>query len=112
MRYRWFVDEEKQKDEFGVPVSRAAYDEALHPPRKTSLYGRKEVLAILVVIFIMLYEWNEDYSPITYMCVSFLTFEVRPLVAFFMGDKGRTVSNVLTGFSVAMFVAAAFWTLL
>lgn len=112
MRYRWFIDEEKQKDEFGVPVSRATYDEALHPPRKASIYSRKEVLAILVVIFIMLYEWNEDYSPIIYMCVSFLTFEVRPLVRIFWGDKGRTASNVLTGFSVATFVAAVFWSMM
>lgn len=112
MRYRWFIDEEKQTDDLGMPVSRAAYDEALHPPKKTSLYSRREVLAILVVVFILFYEWNEDYSPILYMCVSFLTFEVRPLVRAFLGEQGRTVSNALTGFSVAMFVAAVFWTLM
>ena len=111
MRYRWFADKDKQTDEYGVPVSRATYDEALHPQKK-SLYTRGEMLAILVVTFVLLYEWNEDYSPILYMCVAFLTFETRPVVKFFLGEKGKAVSNALTGFSVAMFVAAVFWTML
>lgn len=111
MRYRWFIDKDKQTDEYGMPVSRATYDEALHPQKK-ALYSRGEILSILVVIFVLLYEWNEELSPVTYMCVSFLTFEVRPVVRFFLGDKGKAVSNALAGFSIAMFVAAAFWTFL
>ena len=46
MRYRWFADESKEKDEFGMPVSRAEYDEALQ--RKTVLYHRGELLAIAI----------------------------------------------------------------
>lgn len=111
MRYRWFIDKDKQTDEYGVPLSRAAYDEELHPQKKP-LYSRGEILAILVVIFVLFYEWNEDYNPVLYMCVSFLTFEARPVVRFFMGERSRTVNNALTGFSVAMFVAAVFWTML
>jgi len=44
------------------------------------------------------------------MCVSFLTFELRPLARAFLGKNGRAVSNVLTGFSVALFVGALFWS--
>ncbi len=108
MRYRWFVDKDKQTDEFGMPVSRAAYDEALHPQKK--LYQRREILAILVVVFIMLYEWSSEDNPLLYMCVSFLTFELRPIVRTFLGKRGLAVSNALTGFSVAMFIGALFWT--
>ena len=111
MRYRWFVDKDRQTDEYGVPVSRAAYDEELHPPKK-KIYRRGEVLAILVVLFVLLYEWNEDYSPVLYMCVSFLTFEARPVVKFFLGEKSKAIINALSGFSIAMFIAAVIWAAL
>ncbi|MBP3780414.1 MAG: hypothetical protein ILA30_01980 [Selenomonas sp.] len=108
MRYRWFIDKDKQTDEFGMPVSRAEYDEALHP--QTKLYQRGELLAIVVVMFILLYEWTTDDNPLLFMCVSFLTFELRPLARAFLGKNGRAVSNALTGFSVALFVGALFWS--
>lgn len=112
MRYRWFVDEEKQTDEYGVPVSRAAYDEALHP-QKTPVYQPKEMLAIAVVAFILVYEWFAgDSAHVMFMCVSFLTFELRPLARLCLGKNGRAVSNALTGFSIAMFVGTLFWTFL
>ena len=50
MRYRWFADEAKETDEFGVPVSRAAHDEALQPQKIG--YHRGEVLAIIIVMAI------------------------------------------------------------
>ena len=42
MHYRWFIDKDKQTDEFGVPVSRAEYDEALHPQKKLYQRGMTE----------------------------------------------------------------------
>ena len=112
MRYRWFVDEEKQTDEYGVPVSRAEYDEALHP-QKTPVYQPKEMLAIAVVELILVYEWFVgDSAHVMFMCVSFLTFELRPLARLCLGKNGRAVSNALTGFSIAMFVGTLFWTFL
>ena len=112
MRYRWFVDEEKQTDEYGVPVSRAEYDEALHL-QKTPVYQPKEMLAIAVVAFILVYEWFVgDSAHVMFMCVSFLTFELRPLARLCLGKNGRAVSNALTGFSIAMFVGTLFWTFL
>jgi hypothetical protein len=44
------------------------------------------------------------------MCVSFLTFELRPLAKLCLGKNGRAVSNALTGFSVAMFMGTLVWT--
>lgn len=112
MRYRWFADTEKETDEFGVPVSRAEYDEALHPP-KTPLYQPKEMLAIAVVAFILLYEWFAgDSAVVMYMCVSFLTFELRPLAKACLGKNGRAASNALAGFSIAMFLGTLLWAFL
>jgi hypothetical protein len=112
MHYRWFVDEEKQTDAYGMPVSRAEYDEALHP-QKTPVYQLKEMLAIAVVAFILVYEWFVgDSAHVMFMCVSFLTFELRPLARLCLGKNGRAVSNALTGFSIAMFVGTLFWTFL
>jgi len=112
MRYRWFVDKEKATDEFGVPVSRAKYDEALHP-EKAPVYQPKEMLAIAVVAFILLYEWFAgDSALVMYMCVSFLTFELRPLAKLCLGKNARAVSNALAGFSIAMFLGTLFWAFL
>jgi len=110
VRYRWFIDEEKQTDEYGVPISRAEYDEALHP-KKSPVYQPTELVAIAVVAFILLYEWFAgDSAQVMFMCVSFLTFELRPLAKLFLGQNGRAVSNALTGFSIAMFVGTLFWS--
>lgn len=107
MRYRWFVDENKRTDEYGVPVSRAEYDEALHP--EPFSYTRGEKMAIGLVAVILLYEWVNDDSPIVYLCLSFLTYEMRPLAKRFFGRNGQTVSNVMTGFSIAAFIGTLFW---
>ncbi|SHK57257.1 hypothetical protein SAMN05216582_10819 [Selenomonas ruminantium] len=113
MRYRWFVDEERQTDEFGMPVSRAERDERDRTlPSRSELYQRREMLAIVAAFFILLYEWITDDSPVAYICVAFLTFELRPLAKQFLGERGQTVSNALAGFSVAMFLAAVVWAFL
>ena len=109
MRYRWFVDKDKQTDEYGMPVGRAEYDEALHP-KKTPVYQPKEMLAIAVVAFILLYEWFVgDSAPVMFMCVSFLVFELRPLAKLCLGKNGCAVSNAMTGFGAAMFVGTLIW---
>ena len=108
MRYRWFADESKEQDEFGAPVSRAEYDEALH--RKPTMYHRRELLAIAIAAVILLYEWVNDDRPLLFVCLSFLVFEIRPIILHMMGASGRAVCNMLTGFSLAMFVTALLWT--
>lgn len=109
MRYRWFANETKETDEFGVPVSRAAYDEALQPQKIS--YHRGEVLAIIIAMAILLYEWFHDDSPLIYVCVAFLVFELRPIALLFFGKAGRAVSNALLGFSLATFIGVLFWIL-
>lgn len=109
MRYRWFADEAKETDEFGVPVSRAAHDEALQPQKIG--YHRGEVLSIIIVMAILLYEWFHDDSQLIYVCVAFLVFELRPIALLFFGKAGRAVSNALLGFSLATFIGVLFWIL-
>ncbi|MCR5758142.1 MAG: hypothetical protein K6F95_09580 [Selenomonas sp.] len=109
MRYRWFADENKETDEYGVPVSRAEYDEALHP-QKTPLYQPMEMLAIVVVASILAYEWLAgDNALVMFLCVSFLTYELRPLAKLCLGKNGDAVSNALTGFSIATFLGTLVW---
>lgn len=110
MRYRWFVREEDRTDEFGNPVSRAVHDEALQP-KKTG-YARGELLAIVMVAFILLYEWVTDDGPLIVICISFLVHEMRPLAPLFFGEHGKAVSNAMRGFSIALFVGALVWTFL
>jgi hypothetical protein len=110
MRYRWFVDETKTTDEFGVPVSRAEYDEALH--HKPVMYHRGELLAIAIALVILVYAWINEDQPLQFICIAFLLFELRSAVRYIMGPAGRSLSNGLLGFSLAMFIATLVWTFL
>ena len=110
MRYRWFADETREKDEFGMPVSWAEYDEALH--HKSVLYRRGELLAIAIALVILIYEWINEDHPLQFVCIAFLLFELRPAVMHVMGPAGRSLSNGLLGFSLAMFIATLVWTFL
>lgn len=110
MRYRWFVNEEERVDEFGVPVSRAVHDEAMQP--KKAGYKRGEMLAIIMAIGILGYEWANDDTPLIFVCVSFLLYELQPIVMTVAGAGGRPLCNVLKGFSIASFVGAVFWAFL
>jgi hypothetical protein len=66
-----------------------------------------------VVAFSLLYEWFAgDSAGVMYLCVSFLTFELRPLVKSCLGENGRAVSNALAGFSIAMFLGTLLWAFL
>lgn len=110
MRYRWFVKEEDRVDEFGVPVSRAVHDEAMQP--KKIGYARGEILAIIIAVVILGYEWVNDDTPLIFVCVSFLVYELQPIVRILAGENGRPVCNVLKGFSIASFLGALLWTFL
>lgn len=110
MRYRWFVDETKETDEFGMPVSRAAHDEALH--HKAASYRRGELLAIVIAVAILIYEWVNEDRPLQFVCIAFLLFELRPAVMLLMGPSGQPLSNGLLGFSLAVFVATLVLTFL
>ena len=110
MKYRWFVKDEERVDEFGVPVSRAVHDEAMQP--KKIGYTRGEMLAIAVAAVILCYEWASDDTPLVFVCVSFLAYELQPIVMMTAGARGRPVCNMLKGFSIASFLGALFWTFL
>ena len=110
MRYRWFAKDEERVDAFGVPVSRAEHDEALHPKRPGCARG--EVLAIVLAIVILGYEWVKDDGPVVCGCVSFLVYELQPVVMTVLGPRGRTICNVIKGFSLATFIGALAWTFL
>lgn len=109
MRYRWFADEEKKTDEFGMPVSRAAGEESSR--QKKIIYHRGEVLSIIIAAVITLYEWFHDDSPLLYISTAFLVFELRPLAVMFLGKAGEAVSNAMLGFSLAVFIGVIFWIL-
>lgn len=110
MRYRWFAREEENVDEFGVPVSRAVHDEAMQP--KKIGYTRGELLAIIIAVIILYYEWVNDDIPLIFVCVSFLGYELQPLVMMLAGAGGQPVCNVLKGFSITSFLGALFWAFL
>ena len=110
MRYRWFAKEEERVDAFGVPISRAEHDEALHP--KPPGYARGEVLAIVLAMVILCYEWGNDDAPLIFVCVSFLVYELQPIVLKVYGPRGQVICNVIKGFSLATFIGALAWTFL
>lgn len=110
MRYRWFIKEEERFDEFGAPVSRAEQDKVLHP--KKPGYSRGELMAIVATLVILCYEWADDDVQLIFVCMSFLVYELQPLVLMTCRNHGREICNVLRGFSIATFIGALVWTLL
>lgn len=110
MRYRWFTSPEKEYDEFGVKLSRAANDAALKPHKFR--YRRGELLAIAIAAVIFIYECFVQDLPLLFIALSFIAFELRPLTKMFLGSYGEFASNILKGFSLALFIGTLIWVLI
>ena len=99
MRNRWF-DTEEHVDDFGRPLSRAAHDRALHPdPPRGMTNGEATgcVLAAGILIY-GLVTWD---VPLSLFCFAFLLYMLRPLVRQHAGPRGRDISQMMYGFSIA-----------
>ena len=68
--------------------------------------------AIAIALVILIYEWINEDHPLQFVCIAFLLFELRHAVMHVMGPAGRSLSNGLLGFSLAMFIATLVWTFL
>ncbi|MBR6267330.1 MAG: hypothetical protein IKR28_03225 [Selenomonadaceae bacterium] len=108
MRYRWFAKDEDDTDEMGIPRSRAFKD--MEEPREKNgeekLFSRGELTSILLTALIMLYGISEQDLPVTFLTVSVLMFMLRRLTVFVKTGVGETISNILKGFSIGLFIGA------
>lgn len=108
MRYRWFAKEEDDTDEMGIPKSRAfkGMEESEEEKGEGKLFSRGELTSIILTALIMLYGISEQDLPVVFLTISVLMFMLRRLTVFMETGAGATISNVLKGFSIGLFIGA------
>lgn len=108
MRYRWFAKDRDDTDEMGMPRSRAFRDmeDSEEANDEEKLFSRGELTSILLTALIMLYGISEQDLPVTFLTVSVLLFMLRRLTVFVKTGTGETISNILKGFSIGLFIGA------
>ena len=108
MRYRWFAKDEDDTDEMGIPKSRVfrEMEESEEEKGEEKLFSRGELTSILLTALIMLYGISEQDLPVTFLTVSVLMFMLRRLTVFVTTGTGETISNVMKGFSIGLFIGA------
>ncbi len=106
MRYRWFPKSSREQDELGLPQSRAEL--ALEEKPKTGFtHGEKAGL----VLFAGMLCWglyNGD-MPMFFFGLAFIIYELRPLAEALLPKRGKTLGNVMQGFSLALAIGALIW---
>ncbi len=101
MYYRWFHEEGDDRDEFGLPLSRAAHDPLLHPQPKKPGLTRGEATGAVLAAALLLYGLATWDVPLSLFCAAFLAYLLRPLVREGNGRYAVPLSNMMYGFSIA-----------
>ena len=104
MNYSIFRAMKVAEEEDVSPIEEAAEKAA---EEKTKLrFSRGEIAGSFMALFVFIYSLSVDDLPVVFMAAAFLLFMVKKVVAVYGGHYGKTCSNVLQGFSIAMFLGA------
>ena len=106
VRYRWFAEDEDKKDDLGLPKSRIAVEEKPAAVKKPRYFSRTMITGMLLSIILLCYGLNKNDLPIVFLALAFISGGSRPLTELLPNGFGRSLSNLLFGFSVALFFGA------
>ena len=104
MHYRWFAKDENKTDDFGMPKSRLP--EEAEPPKKPRYFSRTVLTGMLLSIVLIGWSIVEGDMPILFVAVAFILNGLRPFTRLLDDRVGAFVSNLLFGFSTALFLGA------
>ena len=107
MHYRWF-DEDEPRRQRGGREERPIEDAAAPAAKKKRLSGRMEIFGCVMAVGTFLYGFTVWDIPLLYLSAGFLLYVASPYVRLLGGPMGTSLSNLLRGFSVALFVGALF----
>ncbi len=114
MRYRWFAKDRKTEDEFGLPLSRAAEETEEEPEEGPEEeqgkihFSRVELTVLLLATVIMCYSLYSGDIPVFFFTLSVLILLLRKLTQLLNHPQADTISNVLKGFGISLFIGAFF----
>ena len=107
MHYRWFDTEENDKDELtGRPRFHVTFEQPPPPIKKPRYFSRTMITGGLLSVILFCYGLNNGDLPIVFLALAFFAGSSRSLTAFLPGAAAQIISNVLFGFSVALFFGA------
>ncbi len=110
MRYRWFAKDRKTEDEFGLPLSRAAEESEKDPEEDSGKirFSRVELTVLLLATVVMFYSLYTGDIPVFFFTLSVLILLLRKLTRLLKHPQADTISNLLKGFGISLFIGAFF----
>ena len=107
MHYRWFADDEEKKDELtGLPKSRVTAEPTPTPLKKPRYFSRTMLTGMLLSIILLCYGIGHRDMPVIFLAASFIIGAARSLTNFLPKKVGQSLSNLMFGFSIALFFGA------
>ena len=94
MHYRWFDREEELTPPEKKPIKKPKY------------FSRAMITGMLLSLILIFLGMRRGDLPILFLAVAFLVSGLRPLTNFLPETIGKFLSNLLFGFSVALFFGA------
>ncbi len=104
--YRWFDRDQEKIDEMGIPLTRAELDAREHDKEPERIFSRGEQTGIVLSSVIFAYSWTEGDLSLVFFCLAFLIFEIRKIVQRFSRTRGKSIANVMQGFSITLIIGA------
>ena len=105
MHYRWFDEGERERDELtDKPLMRVPKE----PPaqKKPRYFSRAMITGILLSVALFVYGQAKNDLPLVFMALAFIAGGSRSVINSVPGKFGQHLSNLLFGFSVALFFGA------
>ena len=107
LHYRWFADDEPGKDELTNALKpRASAEDTANFVKKPRYFSRTMITGLLLAIILFCYGQIKGDLPIVFLATAFILGGSRPLTNFLPPKIGHNLSNILFGFSVALFFGA------
>ncbi len=106
LHYRWFADDESEKDELTNAAKSRAFAEKSAPVKRPRYFSRTMITGLLLAVVLFCYGQVKDDLPIVFLATAFILGGSRPLTDLLPPQIGRHLSNILFGFSIALFFGA------
>mgnify|MGYP003592032840 CR=1 FL=1 len=88
--------EQQERDETGIPTAKQG----------KQLFTRGELTGMGMALCLLVYGLFQQDIPLVFLTSSFLVFEAHSFFAQSGSPQGKNISNLLKGFSIALFAGS------
>ena len=96
MRMTMHFQEQQERDETGIPTAKQG----------KQLFTRGELTGMGMALCLLVYGLFQQDIPLVFLTSSFLVFEAHSFFAQSGSPQGKNISNLLKGFSIALFAGS------